>query len=87
MAFIPINKANGLSVGKEVFTLNDKGEHGIGILRSKTEDASGVKHVFEVPQYFNPGQPAIKPVLAENITHIEKYKNKSDVDTKTVVQS
>lgn len=86
MAFIEIKKANGLSVGKEVFTLNDKGEHGIGILRSKTEDEKGVKYVFEVPQYFNPDAPAIKPVLVENITHIEKYKNKSDVDQKTNVQ-
>lgn len=85
MAFITINKANGLSVGKEVFTLNDKGEHGIGILRSKTEDAKGVKYVFEVPQYFNENTPAIKPVLIDNITHIEKYKN--NVDTKTDVQS
>ena len=78
MAFISISKANGLSVGREFFTINDKGEHGIGTLRSKTEDAKGIKHVFEVPQYFNPDAPMIKPLLVENITHIEKYKNQND---------
>lgn len=78
MAFVSIQKANGLTVGKEVFTINDKGEHGIGKLVKKEEDQSGTHFVFEVPQYFNPNQPAIKPVLVTNITHVEKYKNRTE---------
>lgn len=77
MAFISISKANGLVVGREVFTINEHGEHSIGRLHSKTEDAKGSHYKFEVPQYFNPNGPAIKPVYVENITHVEKYKNRS----------
>lgn len=80
MAFVSIQKANGLTVGKEVFTINDKGEHGIGTLRSKSEDSKGTHYVFEVPQYFNENTPAIKPVMVENITHVEKYKNRNMED-------
>lgn len=79
MAFISISKANGLTIGKEVFTVNDKGEHGIGRLHSKVEDSKGTKYIFEVPQYFDENTPAIKPIYAENITHVEKYKNRSEV--------
>ena len=78
MPFISISKARGLTIGKQVFTLNNLGEYGIGKLVSKTEDSKGLHLKFEVPQYFDEKMPAVKPVYVENITHVEVIKNRSE---------
>lgn len=79
MKFVNLKSAKGLTPGKEVYTINENGEHGTAKLLSRIEDEKGLQLVFEIPQYFDAEKPAIAPLKVTNITHVCLMKDrKSD---------
>lgn len=73
MKFIPVASAKGLDIDKPVFTLNDKGEYGLGRLVEERKTASGIVRTFEVATF--DGREDIK-LFVTNITHVAIIKNK-----------
>lgn len=75
MKFVNITSAK-IAIDQIMFTKNEKGEHGLGKLVSKTESSKETVWTFEVATFTEEGQPpAIKPTLVTDITMVCKFVN------------
>lgn len=78
MKFVSVTQAKGIEIHKPVYTLNDKGEYGLGRLISRSETAKGTELSFEVATFTEEGQPpAIKATVVSNITHVSVIKKQN----------
>lgn len=75
MKFVNITSAK-IEIDQPVFTKNEKGEHGLGKLVSKTESSKETVWTFEVATFTEEGKPpSVKPTLVTDIVAVCKFKN------------
>jgi hypothetical protein len=70
MKFIPIDSARGLEIDQPVFVKNEDG-YGYARLVEESKTAKGIRRVFEMAVFYNPGSSApVKQHFLDNITHV-----------------
>jgi hypothetical protein len=80
MKFVQVDKAQGLELGKEVFTVNEAGEYGLGKLIERTEDLkNGKMHKFEMATFFDDVSDKMNTAL-QNLIDVEQWEDEAKKD-------